>query len=101
MNEEQVEQTEQLEQAPQEENIKPPFEIGEIVQMRAKDLRIGKFRKMPANDYGVVVNLKPPKHIHSDWLVEVYWQKFIPKTKSQVKHKRLKKVRKKSVSRKN
>jgi hypothetical protein len=97
------EQTEQLEPITPEENIKPkpPFEIGEIVQMRAKDLRIGKFRKMPANDYGVVINVKPSKHTDSYWLIEVYWQKYIPKIKSQVKHNRLKKVRVKSVSRKN
>jgi hypothetical protein len=85
----------QLDLIPPEENIEPepPFEIGDLVQMRAKDLKIGRFRKMPANDYGVVISLKPPRHLRSDWLVEVYWQKFIPKTKSQVKHRRLKKVR--------
>lgn len=91
----------QLDLIPPEEKleIKPPFEIGDIVQMRAKDLKIGKFRRMPAGDYGVVINLKPPKNYSSDWLVEVYWQKFIPKTKSEVYHKRLKKVRiKKHVS---
>ena len=88
----------QLDLIPPEEKleIKPPFEIGDLVKMRAKDLKIGKFRRMPANDYGIVINLKPPKNYSSDWLVEVYWQKFIPKTKSQVYHKRLKKVRRRN-----
>jgi len=46
-------------------------------------------------DFGIVVALKEPKFPFKDakWLVEVYWQKFIPKSKSLIYHVRLKKVR--------
>jgi hypothetical protein len=94
MSEEVVEQQELI---PPEEKpeIKPPFEIGDLVQMRTRDLKIGKFRKMPKNDFGIVVALKEPRFPFADakWLVQVYWQKFIPKSKSLIYHVRLKKVR--------
>lgn len=74
--------------------IKPPFEPGELVMMRAKALRLVKFYHFPENDVGIVLEVKP--NGLGDWLVNVHWQKFIPKKgKSIIKHTRLKKIRKK------
>jgi hypothetical protein len=80
------------------ENI-PPFEVGDLVMMRAKALKLTKFYKLPPNDVGIVLELKKG---NTEWLVNVHWQKFIPKSgKSVIKHTRLKKVRiKKNVSQK-
>ena len=69
-----------------------PFQIGDIVQMRAKDLKIIKFRKFPPNDFGIVIVIKKQKY-SSYWMVKVLWQKYITKKISNIKHVRLKKVR--------
>lgn len=78
---------------------KPPFEVGDLVQMRAKALKLTKFWRLPPNDVGIVLELKKG---NTEWLVNIHWQKFVPKSgKSIVKHTRLKKVRiKKNVSQK-
>lgn len=76
---------------------KPPFQVGDLVMMRAKALKLTKFYRLPPNDVGIVLELKKG---NTEWLVNVHWQKFIPKSgKSVIKHTRLKKVRvKKNVS---
>lgn len=69
----------------------PPFQVGDLVQMRAKALKLTKFWKLPPNDIGIVLELKKG---NSEWLVNIHWQKFIPKSgKSIIKHTRLKKLR--------
>ena len=80
------------------ENI-PPFQVGDLVQMRAKALQLVRFFKYPEGDVGIVLELKKG---NAEWLVNVHWQKFIPKSgKSVIKHTRLKKVRiKKNVPQK-
>jgi len=76
--------------------INPPFQTGDLVMMRAKALQLVRFHKYPENDIGLVLEVKP--NHHGEWLVNVHWQKFIPKSgKSVVKHTRLKKVRKKKI----
>jgi len=77
----------------------PPFEVGDLVQMRSKALQLVRFYKYPKDDIGIVLELKKG---NSEWLVNVHWQRFIPKNgKSIIKHTRLKKVRfKKNVSQK-
>jgi hypothetical protein len=79
----------------------PPFQVGDLVMMRAKALKLIKFYKLPEKDIGVVLELKKSKCC-DEWLVNIHWQKFIPKSgKSIIKHTRLKKVRtKKNVSQK-
>jgi hypothetical protein len=77
--------------------IIPPFQVGDLVQMRAKSLRLLKFHRLPDNDIGIVLELKKCQH-SDEWLVNIHWQKFIPKAgKSIIKHTRLKKVRKKKI----
>jgi hypothetical protein len=74
--------------------INPPFETGDLVMMRAKALQLLRFYKYPKDDIGIVLEAK--QNSMGEWLVNVHWQKFIPKSgKSVVKHTRLKKVRKK------
>lgn len=77
----------------------PPFQVGDLVQMRAKALQLTRFWNYEKGDVGIVLEVKKGK---SEWIVNVHWQKFIPKNgKSIVKHSRLKKVRfKKDVSQK-
>jgi hypothetical protein len=76
--------------------IKPPFETGDLVMMRSKALQLVRFRKYPENDIGIVIEVKPNNM--GQWLVNVHWQKFIPKSgKCIIKHTRLKKVRKKKI----
>jgi hypothetical protein len=78
----------------------PPFEVGDLVQMRAKALQLVRFYKYQKDDIGIVLEVKKG---NTEWLVNVHWQKFIPKSgKSVIKHTRLKKIRmKKNVSQKN
>lgn len=72
------------------ENI-PPFEVGDYVQMRSKALQLIRFHKYEKDDIGIVLELKKG---NTEWLVNVHWQRFIPKGgKSIVKHTRLKKLR--------
>jgi len=72
----------------------PPFQTGDLVMMRAKALRLTRFHRYPDNDIGLVLEVKP--NSHGEWLVNVHWQKFIPKNgKCIIKHTRLKKIRKK------
>lgn len=72
--------------------IKPPFQTGDLVMMRAKALRLIRFHRYPENDIGIVLEAK--QNSMGEWLVNIHWQKFIPKNgKSVVKHTRLKKVR--------
>jgi len=77
----------------------PPFQVGDLVQMRAKALQLVRFYRYPPNDIGIVLEVKKG---NSEWMVNIHWQKFIPKSgKSVIKHTRLKKVRtKKHVSQK-
>ena len=85
-----VETTDLIPDSEKLENI-PPFQVGDLVQMRAKALQLVRFYKYPANDIGIVLEVKKG---NTEWLVNVHWQKFIPKSgKSVIKHSRLKKVR--------
>lgn len=69
----------------------PPFQVGDLVMMRAKALKLIRFYKYQEDDIGIVLELKKGS---SEWLVNVHWQKFIPKSgKSVIKHTRLKKIR--------
>jgi hypothetical protein len=88
------EQTEFQDFIPENEKIQniPPFQIGDLVMMRAKALRLVRFHRYPENDIGIVLEAK--QNSIGEWLVNIHWQKFIPKNgKSVVKHTRLKKVR--------
>lgn len=74
------------------DNNTPPFEVGDLVQMRSKDLKTHKFQHFPRNDFGVVISVKKPSITYlQDWLIEVIWQRY--KRKTMIKHRRLKKVR--------
>lgn len=77
----------------------PPFQVGDLVQMRAKALQLVRFYKYPPNDIGIVLEVKKGTN---EWMVNIHWQKFIPKSgRSVIKHTRLKKVRmKKNVQQK-
>lgn len=69
----------------------PPFQVGELVQMRAKALQLIRFYNHEKDDVGMVIEVKKGR---SEWLINVHWQRFIPKSgKSIIKHTRLKKVR--------
>lgn len=75
-------------------DIVPPFQPGDLVMMRSKALRLVRFNRYPENDVGLVLEVKTNNV--GEWLVNVHWQKFIPKNgKCVIKHTRLKKVRKK------
>jgi hypothetical protein len=81
---------------PKDEKINniPPFQTGDLVMMRAKALQLARFCRYPDNDIGLVLEVK--RNSHGEWLVNVHWQKFIPKNgKCIIKHTRLKKIRKK------
>ena len=72
--------------------IIPPFQPGDLVMMRSKALQLVRFHKYPENDVGLVLEVKPNNT--GEWLVNVHWQKFIPKSgKCIIKHTRLKKAR--------
>jgi len=69
----------------------PPFQVGDFVQMRAKALQLVRFYKYEKDDIGVVLEVKKG---NSCWLINVHWQRFVPKSgKSIIKHNRLKKLR--------
>jgi hypothetical protein len=83
----------ELEDLIPKQECEPPFQTGDLVMMRAKALQLVRFRKYPEHDIGIVLEVKPNNR--GEWLVNVHWQKFIPKNgKSVVKHTRLKKIRK-------
>ena len=91
------ESIEQLDLIPESEKLEniPPFEVGDLVMMRAKSLRLQRFFKYPKNDVGLVLEIKKGS---VEWLVNIHWQKFTPHGKCILKHSRLKKVKvKKSV----
>ena len=71
------------------ENV-PPFKVGDLVMMRTKSLRLKRFFKYPKNDVGLVLEVTKG---HVEWLVNIHWQKFIPRGKCILKNSRLKKVR--------
>ena len=74
--------------------IIPPFKPGDLVMMRSKALQLIRFHRYPENDIGVVLEVK--SNSMGEWLVNVHWQKFIPKSgKCVIKHTRLKKARNK------
>jgi|688.fasta_scaffold333810_4 hypothetical protein len=93
-----VETTDLIPDSEKIENI-PPFQVGDLVQMRSKALQLARFYKYKKDDVGIVLEVKKGTN---EWMVNVHWQKFIPKSgKSIVKHTRLKKVRiRKNVSQK-
>ena len=82
----------QLDLIPESEKLEniPPFEVGDLVMMRTKSLRLKRFFKYPKNDVGLVLEVTKG---HVEWLVNIHWQKFIPRGKCILKHSRLKKVR--------
>lgn len=88
---------------PEEERIQniPPFQVGDLVMMRASALRLERFYRYPKDDVGIVLELK--KNNMDEWLVNIHWQKFVPKSgKCVIKHSRLKKARaRKNVQQKN
>jgi hypothetical protein len=86
-----VEVTDLISEEERIENI-PPFQVGDLVMMRASALRLERFYRYPKNDVGIVLELK--KNNIGEWLVNIHWQKFVPKNgKCIVKHSRLKKAR--------
>jgi hypothetical protein len=88
------ETVEAIDLIPEEERIEniPPFQVGDLVMMRASALRLDRFCRYPKNDVGIVLELK--KNNMGEWLVNIHWQKFVPKNgKCIVKHSRLKKAR--------
>lgn len=56
--------------------VKPPFEVGDAVKLRVATLALRKFRKMIANDVGIVVNVKLSDVKSDCWLVTVHWQLY-------------------------
>jgi hypothetical protein len=74
----------------------PPFNVGDLVTLRAKDAKLVKYKHLPRNDLGVVVGLKfVAGHYTKTWHVFVEWQQYQPKSLKRFKcyHTRLKKVR--------
>lgn len=91
-----TEQNKQQKEIPDIEKVEiiPPFQPGDLVMMRAKALRLVRFHKYPENDIGLVLEVKPNNM--GEWLVNIHWQKFIPKNgKCVIRHTRLKKIRNK------
>lgn len=87
-----VETTDLIPDSEKIENI-PPFQVGDLVQMRSKALKLTRFCKYKKDDVGIVLEVKK-SNICDDWYVNIHWQKFIPKSgKSVIKHTRLKKIR--------
>lgn len=95
------ETTETIDLIPETERIEniPPFQVGDLVQMRSKALKLVRFFRYPKDDVGIVLELKKGT---DEWLVNVHWQKYVPKNgKTIIKHSRLKKARaRKNVSQK-
>jgi hypothetical protein len=75
------------------------FEIGDMVEMRAAACKLMKFRRLPKNDIGFVVEIKPSQKTSNCWLVGVYWQKHSNKqgVPSIYKHTRLKHFKRKKA----
>jgi hypothetical protein len=87
---------------------KPPFNVGDLVVIRNKDLKLRMFQKHKANDVGVVMNItktkqsrwKAGEYIQEDkWRVTVMWQQYsgynyhgLPVDTTNILHTRLKKV---------
>jgi hypothetical protein len=89
---------------------KPPFNVGDLVMLRNKDLKLQMFRNYKPNDVGIVINITKSKerrwsinignYIDSDkWNVVVMWQQYtgynyhgLPQDTTKVWHTRLKKV---------
>lgn len=84
---------------------KPPFNIGDLVTLRAKDAKLVKYKHLPPNDLGVVVDIKlvsTKRWSHKElksvldprWHVFVEWQQYRAKSNTfKCFHTRLKKVR--------
>lgn len=84
---------------------KPPFNIGDLVVLRAKDARLQKYSHLPKNDIGVVIDIKPSKTTKwcykqnkvvpsGSWHVWVEWQQYEPRSGTfKCFDRRLKKVR--------
>ena len=84
---------------------KPPFNIGDLVILRAKDAKLQKYKHLPSNDLGVVIDIKPSKNTRwsytenkivqdTKWHVWVEWQQYEPRSGTfKCFHTRLKKVR--------
>jgi hypothetical protein len=84
---------------------KPPFNIGDLVVLRAKDARLQKYSHLPKNDIGVVIDIKQNKSTKWSyaenkvvpdirWHVFVEWQQYEPRSGTfKCFDRRLKKVR--------
>lgn len=82
------------------EPANPPFQIGELVKMRAKALQLVRFFNLPKDDIGIVTGYSKSKRDPNVWLIDVHWQKHIPKGGKILSYRaeRLKRVfRKKKV----
>ncbi len=84
---------------------KPPFNIGDLVCLRAKDARLQKYYHLPKNDIGVVIAVKANEKTKwsytenkvvpdTRWHITVEWQQYEPRSGIfKCFHTRLKKVR--------
>ena len=89
---------------------KPPFNVGDLVYMRSKDLKLQMHRKHVPGDLGIVMAIKKDdykrwnyatrSYVESDkWNVTVMWQQYegynyygLPRDTTQLWHTRLKKA---------
>jgi hypothetical protein len=89
---------------------KPPFNVGDLVMLRNKDLKLQMFKKHKPNDLGIVIGISKSKerrwsyikggYDDSDkWNVIVMWQQYsgynyhnLPSDTTKIWHTRLKKV---------
>lgn len=78
-------------------NEQLPFNIGELVKMRSKDLYLVKFNHLPKEDIGIVVDVKKSEKDQNIWLVFVHWQKYRTKSGKDPSYmsKRLKRANRK------
>lgn len=89
---------------------RPPFNVGDLVMLRNKDLKLQMFKKHKPNDLGIVIGVSKSKerrwsyikcsYEDSDkWNITVMWQQYtgynyhgLPNDTTKVWHTRLKKV---------
>ena len=90
------------------EEEKPPFNVGDLVMIRNKDLKLRMLQNHKPNDVGIIISLAKAKqsrwragqYIQEEkWRVTVMWQQYsgynyhgLPPDTTNIMHTRLKKV---------
>lgn len=70
----------------------PTVNIGDLVVMRAKDLKLKKFGNYIPDDLGLVVELFQSTSYHKKWYAMVAWQQFKSGSPQKLLAYRLKKA---------